>query len=159
KATKANIVKALEWASTNAKVNDLVVFAYFGRGAPLGDRSCYFAVDSTFKGRAKDAVADADVGQILEKMKSQRFCAFMDVNFKGFDAGKDTAPDPNVSGFYQGFFGKDEETETTLGRVAYLANIGLKPSIDLEKHGLFAKVILDGLKGAADKEGYEPDGV
>src|SRR5262249_3996676 len=36
---------------------------------------------------------------------------------------------------------------------------GLHPSIDLEDHGLFAHAVLDGLKGEADKEGYEADGV
>src|SRR5260370_31100133 len=45
------------------------------------------------------------------------------------------------------------------GRVLFLANRGTKPSLQLGKHGLFAHVLIDGLKGAADKEGYEPDGV
>src|SRR5207253_10120875 len=54
---------------------------------------------------------------------------------------------------------KDEEEMTQKpGRVIFAANDGLGAPIDLEKHGLFAKALLDGLKAAADKEGYEPDG-
>src|SRR5262249_51202705 len=32
-------------------------------------------------------------------------------------------------------------------------------SLSLEKHGALTQLLLDGLKGAADKDGYEPDGV
>src|SRR5262249_11440611 len=48
-ATKENIIKALQWVSKTATRDDLVVFAFFGQGAPLGERACYFALDSTFK--------------------------------------------------------------------------------------------------------------
>src|SRR5262249_6897857 len=30
---------------------------------------------------------------------------------------------------------------------------------DADKHGTFTQAVLDGLKGKADKEGYEPDGI
>src|SRR5262249_37767933 len=78
-ATKDNIVKALE-EFKDAKQDDLVVFAFFGEGASLGergDRHCYFAVDSTLKDRDKTAVAAAQVGEILDKVKSQHFCALL----------------------------------------------------------------------------------
>jgi C-terminal peptidase prc len=42
--------------------------------------------------------------------------------------------------------------------VLFLATNGLTRSLDLKDHGLFAAAVLDGLKGAADKDGYEPDG-
>ena len=44
KATKANILKSLQWLEKSAKKDDLVIFAIFGNGAPLGERSCYFAL-------------------------------------------------------------------------------------------------------------------
>src|SRR5262249_39085682 len=43
--------------------------------------------------------------------------------------------------------------------VLFLANSGLKPSATSGKNGLFATVLADALKGKADTEGYEPDGV
>ena len=92
-----------------AKPSDLVIVAFFGEGGPLGksgDRRCYFAVDSTFAGRDKDALAADDIGDVLKKCKSEHFCAFVDVNFKGFDVGKDAVPDANVNKFYQEFFSK-----------------------------------------------------
>src|SRR5262249_31512599 len=138
--------------------DDLVIFAFIGEGAPLGERSCYFASDSTFKDRAKDAVAAADIEHALDKLKSQRFAAFIDVNFKGFDIGKEPVPDPNLGGFYREFLGKEDAVPTP-SRVIYLANKGLEPSLDLEHHGAFTQVVLNGLKGKADTEGYEPDGL
>jgi C-terminal peptidase prc len=160
-ATRANILKALHWAAAKARRDDPVLFVFLGEGAPLGERSCYFASDSTFKGRAKNAVAAAEIEHELEGLKSQRFVAFLDVNFKGFDSGKEPAPDLNLTNFYKEFLGKDEkdhEDALTLGRVLFLANRGLSPAIELEQHGLFAQVLLDALKGKADTEGYEPDG-
>lgn len=157
-ATRSNILKALSWVEKSAGKDDLVVFAYIGQGAPLGEKAAYFAVDSTFKNRAKDAVAAAEMEQVLDNLKSQRFLALVDVNFTGFDAGKDPAPDPHLSNFYREYLGNEEAKGNSPSRVVLLANSGLKPSLNVDKHGIFTKVILDGLGGKADIEGYEPDG-
>ena len=161
-ATRANIIKALHDAVAAARAKDLVIFTFIGQGAPLGERTCYFATDSTFKDRLKNSVAAGDIQQELDKLKKNtNFCGFIDVNYRGFDAGKDSAPDANVNGFYKEFFGKeeDEEKATPSGRVVFFATMGLGQAFDLEKHGSFTQVLLDGLSGKADKEGYEPDGV
>ncbi len=158
KATRKNILDAISWATKNAQRDDLVVMAFIGQGAPVGDRSCYFAVDSTFKNRKEDGVASGDIQQILAKLKSQRFAVFLDVNFKGFDIGKEEAPDPNLSGFYQEFLGQ-EDSEEDFSRVVFLANSGLSPSLNLGNHGVFTEVLLKGLGGEADTFGYEPDGL
>jgi C-terminal peptidase prc len=157
-ATHENILKALHWAATKAGRDDLVIFAFFGQGAPLGERTCYFASDSTYKDRAKNALAAAEIEHELWALKSHRFCAFVDVDFKGYDSGKDAAPELNVDNLYKEYQPKEKERAQT-GRILFLANNGLKPSLNLEKHGLFAQVILDGLKGGADREGNEPDGL
>jgi len=159
KATKANILKALNWLEKSAKKDDLVIFAIFGNGAPLGERSCYFGVDSTFVGRAKDAVASGDIEHIIDKLNSQRFVALVDVNFMGFDPLKEKAPEPNLSNFYKEFLSAgDENKDPQPSRVLFLAGSATKPSLDLPKNGVFATAILDGLKGKADSEGYEADG-
>src|SRR5438105_231854 len=36
-ATRANILKAFTWMEKSARRDDLVIFAFFGNGAPLGD--------------------------------------------------------------------------------------------------------------------------
>jgi C-terminal peptidase prc len=164
-ATRANILKAVKWIATEAKRDDLVIFAFIGQGGPLteaGDRLCYFASDSTFKDRKKDSVAASDIAQELDKLKSQRFCAFLDVTFKG-----STVKEPNfdltgVQAPYREFVGtqgKEDHDAPAPGRVVYLATSGRQPSLILENHGLFTTAVIEGLKGAADKEGYEPDGV
>jgi C-terminal peptidase prc len=162
-ATRANILKALHWVATSAKRDDLVLFGFFGQGGPVdnsGDRRCYFATDSTVKNRAKDSVTASEISQELDSLKSHRFCAFLDVNFTSFKSD----PPPDVSlgkAPYSEFLGDDGTDEHTAkpGRAVFLATNGLTKAIDLKEHGLFAQVVLEGLKGAADKEGYEPDGV
>lgn len=159
KATRENILAALKWVEKSAKKDDLVLFAIFAQGAPLGERPCYFAVDSTFVNRAKDAITSSDILPIMEKLPSQRFVAFIDVNFLGFDPGKEKLPDVSTQKYYREFLGiTDENSEDTPSRVIFMAGSPTKPSLDLETHGVFAKAILDGLRGDADTEGYEKDG-
>jgi C-terminal peptidase prc len=165
KATRANILEALTWAAKNAKTNDPVIVAFFGEGGPLGesgDRRCYFAVDSTVKGRDKDAVAAVEVGDAIKNLRSHRFCVFLDVDFKGFEAeGKTAIAEPTLGNApYKEFLGDDgtEDHTPKPGRILFLATNGLARSIDLKDHGLFAEVLLKGLRGEADKDGGEPDG-
>jgi C-terminal peptidase prc len=164
-ATRANILDAIKWLSTSAKRDDLVIFAFIGQGCSLGERgnrTCYFASDSTLKGREKDAVAADDVTQEFDKLKSNHLCILLDVNFKGFDAGKESIPEASLGETpYKEFLGDDgsEEHNPLPGRVIFMATNGLAVSPDLEDHGLFTRALLDGLQGEADKEGYEADGV
>lgn len=157
-ASKANIIQAAAWLEKVAKKDDLVIFAYFGEGAPVGERSCYFATDSTFKNRDKDSVLALDLESHFDNLKSQRFLALLDVNFLGFDAGKEKAPDPNLGNFYREFTGNEDAKAENPSRVVLLANSGLKPSLNLKDHGIFAQTLIDALKGKADSDGYEPDG-
>ena len=162
-ATKDNILKAIRWAAQNAGANDPIVFIFIGQGAPVGERICFFGVDSTFKDRAKDAVLGADIEHELDKLKSQKFVALLDVNLKGWeDPDKKSVAEANPNDFIRIFLGSNEDKEDHSlppGKVVFLATNGLRPSLDLEKNGLFTQVVLDGLKGEADKEGYEPDGL
>jgi carboxyl-terminal processing protease len=163
-ATRANILEALHWLADKAHPNDLVIFGFFGEGGPLsnsGDRRVYFASDSTFKNRAKDAIADGEIADALKGIKSQRFCTFLDVDFKGFDPGKQSVAEPTLgTSPYKEFLGDDgtDDHAPRRGRVIFLATNGLTRSLDLKDHGVFAQAVLDGLEGAADKDGYEPDG-
>jgi C-terminal peptidase prc len=165
KATHENILKALKWVAKEAHANDPVYLVFIGEGGPLGetgDRRCYFAVDSTFKDRGKDAVAAADVGEALKNLKSQKFAGFIDVDFKGYvGAPGGNSDQPLGKDPYKEFIGDDgsEDHSAHPGRVLFLATNGLSTSLDLKEHGLFAQLLLDALKGKADKDGYEPDGV
>jgi C-terminal peptidase prc len=165
-ATRQNIIHALHEVATKAGRDDLVIFAFVGQGASLGelgDRLCYLVADSTLKDRSKNALAAADIQQEFDKLKSQRFCAFVDVYFKGYASGPEKVPDAtlgtNSYREFHGADGKEEDQAPAPGRATFLATSGLTLSPDLEKHGLFMQVILDGLQGAADTEGYEADGV
>ena len=100
--------------------------------------------------------------QELAKLKSEHFCAFIDVNFRGFQRRPEHVPEPTLgtSPFkeFRGVAAKEEDASAP-GRVVFLATNGLSPSLDAEKHGLFTQTLLEGLKGAADKKGYEADGL
>jgi C-terminal peptidase prc len=165
-ATRENILQAARWVADKAKRDDLVIFAFVGQGAALGeraDRACYLASDSTVKDMAKDSVLAASLGEALDKVKSQRFCAFVDVDYKGYTPADGKAPaEPNLgSNLFREFRGPEVGEEETMapGRVVFLATTGGVAGRDADKHGAFAKVVLDGLGGKADQEGYEPDGV
>jgi hypothetical protein len=108
-ATHHKILDALNWVADKARADDLVLFVFIGEGAPLGERTCYFGTDSTFKNRAKNAVSASEIEAALNKLKSQRFCAFLDVNFKGFDTGKKAPPDLDLSKLYRELIGKEDE--------------------------------------------------
>ncbi len=166
-ATRDNILKAAKWVAGQAKRDDLVILAYIGQGAALGehaDRVAYFATDSSVKDSVKTAVLASALGEELDRLESHKVAMFVDVYFKGYKPLKGAPADPNVASgkFYREFFGKDkdEEEDPAPGRVLFLASgRGRYLSPDAAKHGTFTQVLLDGLKGKADKEGYEPDGV
>ncbi|HEX5268859.1 MAG TPA: S41 family peptidase, partial [Gemmataceae bacterium] len=167
-ASRANILKDLAWVAKQAKHDDLVLIAFIGQGAALGergDRVAYFATDSSVKDPAKTAVLATAIGEDLDKLQSHRVCLFVDVYFKGYKPANGKAPpDPNVAAgsFFKEFFGKDstEEEAPAPGRALFVASsTGRFHSPDGKEHGSFTEVVLDGLKGKADKDGYEPDGV
>ena len=109
-ATRENVLKALHWLATKPNKADLVILGIFTEGAPVGERVCYFTSDSTFKDRAKNAVTAAEVENDLNQLKSQNFCVFLDVNFKGYELDKgEKSPDLTTSNLYKEFLGKDEE--------------------------------------------------
>jgi carboxyl-terminal processing protease len=162
-ATRANVLDALKAAVAESGKDDPVVVVLVGQGASVGERTtCYFTSDATFKDRAKNALSAADVKTALEKLKSEKFCVLLDINYKGFDAGKESVLEPNLSDILKAVVGgndKDEDGTLPAGRAVFLASRSAKASTDLDKHGLFTSVVLDGLKGKADKDGYEADGV
>ena len=164
-ATRENILNALKNIAFKANPEDLVIFTFIGEGGPLGDsgdRRCYFTSDSTFQDRDKNALASSDISDVLKNLKSNKFCTFLDIDFKGFQSkGKSVAEATLGTNPYQEFLGDDgsEDHLPATGRAVFLATNGLSASLDLEKQGAFTQVVAEGIKGAADKEGYEPDGL
>ena len=71
-ATRENILKAVREAVAGTGKDDLLVIAWFGRGASAGDRTCLFAADTTFKERAKTGVLGADLEPELKAARQDR---------------------------------------------------------------------------------------
>jgi C-terminal peptidase prc len=166
-ATRENILKSVQWLAAESRRDDLVIFLFIGQGAALGergDRICYLASNSTVASMAKTGIIASALGEEMDKVKAQHSCAFVDVHFRGYTlAGGTTPPEPNMGpSFFKEFLGHDnmsEETTTAAGHVLFLATLGRHASLDGDKHGTFAQVLLDGLRGKADSYGYEADGV
>ncbi len=160
-ATKENIVQAFKWAAEKADKNDMVIFGLFGRGAPVGDRTCFFLPASTVKDRSKDALQAADLEQEIVKIKSEKILALVDIDYKGFTTNKLSLAEPNLLDMVKVFVGEEDAEEHQLppGRIIFLASNTVAKHIDTADHGLFAKTVLEALRGKADTEGYEPDGV
>ncbi|HKI31593.1 MAG TPA: S41 family peptidase [Gemmataceae bacterium] len=161
-ATKDNILGALKWLSAEAGPDDLVVFAFFGPGAPFragAGRHCYFASDSTSQGRARDAVLASEVAESLLALRSQRFCALLDVDFESAD-DQGGAESPFDSDAWSHFLGSGDPGADARwpGRSLFVAADGLSRSPAAGNQGVFARVVLDALGGKADNDG-EPDGV
>jgi carboxyl-terminal processing protease len=159
-ATKDNILKAIRSVCEKANKDDLVVIALIGQGAPIDDRTCFLASDSTFKDRVKNSVTSGEIEAIVEKAKTEKLCAIVDVDMRGYET-KDVIPDANILDMLRVFVGKEDKEEHALppGRVVLMSNSSQTALLDVDGQSLFMKVLIDGLKGAADTEGFEPDGV
>ena len=160
-ATRANILSALETAVANAGPNDLVLFAFFGQGCPLGEQVGFFGTDATAADRSKTALDGADIAKKLEGLKTARFCAFIDINLTDFENSKDAARDLDLRSLSSMVMGDQDlpANKRPKGRVMFLASNGLSATVQLDTHSLFGQTLLDGLKGKADRDGYEADGL
>jgi len=158
-ATRENIAKALHWAFSSAKEEDSVLLFWFGQGGPFGDRTCYFTADTKFaEGKFQNVITAAEIEQEFEKSKSLRVAAFLDVNFRGYELPKGQVNEAGLQQRFEEFLGKDEEGENANRPIVVVsANEGLNPSHEGDKHGLFAAILVEALKGQADTEGGEAD--
>jgi C-terminal peptidase prc len=163
-ATRDKILEAAKWLAAEAGPDDPVFFGFFGDAGLIGkesDRRCYLAHDSTLKGRDKDGVAAVELGEALKGLKSQRFCAFIDLEFVGsggnFHSLLETLLDRDT--FKELLGDQGEEHAARPGRVLFVKSNGRSSSLDLKDHSLYGQVLLHGLGGKSDVDGYEPDGL
>lgn len=160
-ATKENVLKAITDVAGKAKKDDLVIIAILGQGAPIGDKTAFLPSDAVFKDRTKTALNTTEIETAVAKLKSQKLCVMLDLNFKGYEVGKDEViADPPLRDLIKVFIGPEDKEEHVLppGRVIMLSNNSISKPLETENHSVFMKLVLDGLKGAADSFGYEPDG-
>ena len=162
-ATRENVVAALHEAVAKTGKDDAIIVAMFGRGASAGDQTCLFTSETKFAERAKTGLLGSDLGAELKPAKDRKIALMLDVAFKGFDAGKETLAEPGLRDVFSAVFGTDRDADGEQppphDRVVMLASIPANPPLTQGDNGLFATTVLEALRGAADTEGYEPDGV
>jgi len=164
-ANHADIAKAVEAAAAATGKDDLIILAFFGRGATVGDKTVFLTPDTVFKDRGKTGlVYGTDLDAAFKKSRSQKVLLLMDISYKGFDPGMEKVAEPTLTDIDALLFGSEEKEETVRpqDRLMILSGfIGVDPLAKGDR-GLFATVLVDALKGAADKapynDGYESDG-
>lgn len=165
-ATRDNIVKAVEAATSHTGKDDPLVLGFFGRGASSGDKTVFFTPNTVLKDRAKTAlVFGSDLDDAFKKVKGQKVFLMMDVQYKGFKPGDEKIAEPNLTDVDALLFGSEDKEESVRpqDRLMLLSGFISSESVAKGDKNLFAATVVDGLKGAADAtayhEGYEPDGV
>lgn len=155
------IVKAVEEAVNATGKDDLIVLAFFGRGASAGDKTCFFTPETVFKDRAKTGVLGSDLEASLKKVKGQKLLFYMDVSFKGYDAGKEKLAEPNLTDILTAIFGGEDKDDNALPQdhAFMLGSIPSQDPLSKDGHSIFSSLVVEGLKGKADVEGYGPDGL
>lgn len=160
------IAKAIETAAASTGKDDLLILAFFGRGATAGDKTVFLTPDTVFKDRAKTAlVFGSDLEAAFKKVKGQKVLLMMDVAYKGFDPGMEKVAEPTLTDIDGLLFGSEDKEDSVRPQDRLMLLSGFISADPLAKGnmGLFADTVIAALKGAADSppynEGYEPDGV
>jgi len=165
-ATRDGIAKAIETATASTSKDDLIILAFFGRGATAGDKTVFLTPDTNFKDRAKTSlVFGNDLEAAFKKVKGQKILLLMDVTYKGYDPGMEKVAEPTLTDVDALLFGPEDKEDSVRAQDRLMLLSGFVSSDPIAKgdRGLFASTVIDALKGAADKapynEGYESDGV
>jgi len=161
-ATRENIVKALHEAVAQTVKDETVIVLMFGRGASSGDQTCFFTSETQFKERAKTGLLGSDLDAEFKLAKDRKICLMLDIAFKGgFDAGKETIAEPSLRDVLGAVFGSEDKGEQPppQDKVVILATVPSSPPLSVGENGLFTQTVLAALKGDADSDGYEPDGL
>ncbi len=164
-ASKDAIVKAVEAAVDATGKGDLLIISFFGRGTSVGEKPCFLTTEGTFKDRAKTALTFSDLEPAFKKLKGQKLLFMMDVDYKGFAAGKEKILEPAIRDLIKLVYGDDDREDNALPteRVMIFGNLPFRDPLTKGDHGLFYSVLADGVAGKADQKpyfiGYESDGL
>ncbi len=165
-ASRDAIVKAVEAAVAGTGKDDLIVLAFLGRGAAVGEQMAFLTPESGFKDRAKSALlVGKDLEPAFRKLNGQRVLFLMDVHYRGFTSAPERLLEPSLNDLEELVFesGDQDEAPRPVDRLVLLAGPTWCDSPARGEFGLFTSTVLEALKGAADTaphhEGYEPDGV
>ncbi len=161
KATKANILHALRETAKKAERNDPVILAFFVQGAMDRSDGCLLGSDTVLPRLGETGLRGGDLAEALRELKSRRVAVFLDVNFRSVRSSDGSVPRFGAGSPYRGLIGDDgSDWKLPLpGRVLFRATDGRSSSLELAENGAFAQAVLQGLRGAADSEGDEADGL
>ncbi|MGE3805239.1 MAG: hypothetical protein AB7K24_11255, partial [Gemmataceae bacterium] len=73
-ATRANILKNLNWLVDEAAADDQVIVVLLGRAAPLAGRTCYITANAAYEKLADTGLTLQEMTRALEKLASRHVC-------------------------------------------------------------------------------------
>jgi hypothetical protein len=146
-ATRANILKGLEWLGQNMTPQDVGLFSFSGHGDRGDDGTFYLIpVDANPKNVPGSCVSGDQVKKALAEMPG-RLMALLDACHSG--AAAETAKRPTRA--LTDEFVRDLVTDD-YGVIVMCSSLGREYSMEspLIKHGFFTYALVEGLNGRAD---------
>jgi hypothetical protein len=147
-ATREAIVKAVDAAISETGKDDLLLLAFFGRGASAGDKTVYFTPNTVLKDRGKTGlVFGTDLEAAFKKLKTQNVLWMMDVVYKGFRPGDEKIAEPTLTDIDDLLYGKEDREDSVRAHDRLLLLSGFVSSDQIARGnlGLFASTTLDAL--------------
>lgn len=147
--TRSNIMKAVRELAQTADREDVILFGFFGHGITAGGKSYLLACDSVDAQQTDTGVELRWVLQTLQDSKAQVKLMIFDACHSGELIGR--APALHLS---EDFIRTFQESVQSRGwAVLSACNRDQRSYEDSEsEHGIFTHCLLEGLRGAADKD-------
>jgi len=149
KATRAEILKALDTLSQQAGPDDTAIIFLAGHGVPIEGRYYFLPYDIAVK--SKDAIQTGGLNQddiiaILSKLRAWRAAVVLDTCFAGLLAVEDSVIRQTANDTVAG------QLVRASGRFILAGAASKEEALDgVNGHGVFTGTLIDGLEGKADQ--------
>jgi hypothetical protein len=154
KATRGNILKALNEKFLRASSQDLIIFYFSGHGisGDLGGNGYLMSWDTEFENEAGTALEMDDIQKRVEKSKAKVKLNFIDACHAGLFQTTNTKGDLSETNRQISQALLNAIANADGGTISFLASSAREQSLEDDKlgGGVFTHYLIKGLKGAAD---------
>jgi carboxyl-terminal processing protease len=154
--TRANLLGGLKRVVAQAAADDTVYIVFVGQGCSSAGRPSLICEDSEISRLEATTLTTADIEREIHGLRARRLIVFIDM----------TVPDSSTlreepsSGFAYAFMQREANGDAAPGR--YLissSDVSTSKALTVGGTSILTERAIVGLRGAADTEGYEQDGV
>ncbi|CAG2160943.1 caspase family protein [Cupriavidus numazuensis] len=153
-ATRAAVLKGLDELAARAGPDDTACVFFSGHGAVVGNDSALVTVDSDLADFENTSIGSSELAAALARIKAKRVLVFIDACHAGGAAISKSLTDGKGHEFKTGY------TQNTFAKLAVGSGRALMASCRADevsavftnaRNSVFTTVLLEGLRGAADK--------